>query len=301
MRVIIHLGIHKTGSTYLQQHCFPFFPNLIYLHRNVLAPFKKYVLYGDDFEFSASKALSIFFSCVEDAGIDNPTSKKFLLSDEEFYGNPFLGAIDRRRNLDRLIEVFSSYEVQFFLFVRKQKDLLASLYLQYVKSGGTAFFEQFVSSRRYPLIFSSSYFYFSGYLKYLVSCMGRENTKVFLYEEFRVNSEKILNELGEFVGSSFCPPVKGRVLRSNESINRSVVVPMVVLNRLTRSYKNPFALLPFFIFKAYCKAFLVLSRVVRLSSRTYDFEDAERAALMLDNQVLGESFPELRLQKFGYL
>lgn len=58
MEVYIHLGIHKTGSSFLQKEFFPKYEGeLCFLDRSKLSEFKAYVLNADDFEFDANKAM----------------------------------------------------------------------------------------------------------------------------------------------------------------------------------------------------------------------------------------------------
>ena len=61
MEVYVHLGIHKTGSSFLQKEFFPKYDGKIcFLNRSELSQFKAYVLTTDDFDFDSNKELGFF-------------------------------------------------------------------------------------------------------------------------------------------------------------------------------------------------------------------------------------------------
>src|SRR5690554_5449619 len=122
MMVFFHLGMHKTGSTLLQKLVFPKYKNAYNVTRKDFSELKKYILYTDDFEFDPSVGRDIF-NRIKGVGQND----KIIISDEEFYGNPYWATMDRKRNIDRIVNIFKQ-DVYFLLFIKNQAGLINSLY-----------------------------------------------------------------------------------------------------------------------------------------------------------------------------
>lgn len=108
MNSFIHIGLHKTGTTFLQETYFPTLPDLV-LVRGIW-PFRS---------------------------ILDAREKKLLISDEAISGNPFGGAwLDEfRTNLLFLKKLFRDPAI--IVGFRQHDSFLLSLYKQYLHQGGT--------------------------------------------------------------------------------------------------------------------------------------------------------------------
>jgi hypothetical protein len=235
--VIIHLGIHKTGSTYLQKIFFPSLPGVRYLTRTEIASFRNYILNEDDYLFNPETARDFILELI-DGGSETRT---VVISDEEFYANPYQAARTRRRNWKRLVATFTPFELRPIIFIRDQRSLLHSLYLQYVKTGGTATPEEFVSYQKYPLNVTQSYFLFDEYIAELIRDCGSDRVVVAKFEDLRKSQEDVLQRLATFCGSKYLPGPIG--VKSNKSLNPIFVPPLRFINHFTKSQKLPFGLL----------------------------------------------------------
>ena len=115
--LIIHIGLHKTGSTFLQQNIFPNLDGIEYIRwRNL-----EYFLRLDD-------------------------SKRFLISSESLSGFTFAGQNDREKAIRVLGGFFR--DARIIVVFRSHGGFLASLYSQYLRYGGTSPFDEFFEMER---------------------------------------------------------------------------------------------------------------------------------------------------------
>jgi len=236
----VHMGIHKTGSTFMQRHFFPLLAGARYLPlRTTHRDFLRYLLYADDFVFTGATARDMLLA---NLGCTEPTDA-FLLSDEQLYGSPWDGAALRRRNAERLAAALPGSRIVVVL--RNQRALLQSLYLQYIKTGGSAHWSQFLAADRHPLITSISYYRFAEYLHYLFRLFGRQQVAVFLYEDFLSDATSYLNGWCDFLGLSR-ELWDRRILdrRENISLSPRAVPLMRLANKFTSSLRRPYSLFP---------------------------------------------------------
>ncbi len=251
--IVVHFGIHKTASTFLQKRFFPGLEGVCYVPlRAERQAFLDAVLRADALEFDAADAR---------ARLAAPEGAlPVVLSDEQFYGLVWDGAQARGATAERLAATLPG--ARAILVLRNQPDQLQSLYLQYVKTGGTADPAGFLASGRHPLRVSPAYFRYAAYVEHLHRLFGAERVLVLLYEDLRADAEGFLNRVCDFVG---VPPtawdrgILGE--RDNLSLSSRLVGPMRFVNALASSERNPHHLLPRSVQTAARRA------LVRLSDR----------------------------------
>lgn len=128
--VFIHVGLHKTASTFFQTEVFPHFENTICLTRPYTQQSRGFnkLQFADDTVY-APEELKLELKQIEQ---DN---KNLIISDEYLSGELHSNYLNRSLIANRLSKIFPQAEI--ILFIRGQKDILLSLYNQYVKMGGT--------------------------------------------------------------------------------------------------------------------------------------------------------------------
>jgi hypothetical protein len=72
---------------------------------------------------------------------------------------------------------------------RRQPDQLRSLYLQYVKTGGGASVEEFLTHRGWPLHVTPGYFRYAEYVEALQARFTASRVHVYLFEDLRADAE----------------------------------------------------------------------------------------------------------------
>jgi len=163
-KVFIHVGLHRTGTTFLQQHVFPKL-NANFIHVDAK---------------DINKKLPI------GTGIN-------LLSSEYFSGapldfkNPNYGATDRFDIADRLKQLYP--DAKIILVGREYTSWKDSLYNQYVKSQG------YITREHFNEQFDDNYTNFGVYIKYLEKLFGKDKVNILLYEELKINHQKFIDNI----------------------------------------------------------------------------------------------------------
>jgi|GEM_PF-6786773 len=243
-KVYIHVGLHKTGTTFLQQSFLPNFAKTTgYVPlrgKNSLHAFKEYVLREHDFTYDPSVAKKLFLEAHSSIGSN---SEKITLSEEQFSGSPWNNAKDRKRNIDRLLELFPNASI--ILVLRKQETMTQSLYHEYIKKGGTVHWEQFLRIKRNDLEFSrGDYLNYGVYYEYLSSRVSAQNVLVLCYEEMVEDPTSFFSKLFQFYGVDEKVPEELLEKQNNTSIRGKNIHKLRWMNKLAATDRNPNLLLP---------------------------------------------------------
>ncbi|MEY2978397.1 MAG: hypothetical protein ACO31I_18375 [Prochlorotrichaceae cyanobacterium] len=216
-KVVIHVGLQKTASTYLQSEFFPRLSDIVYIGRPYTQENYAFnTLQYADRSLYEPTALSQEIERIKEIAQDKP----ILISDELFSGYAFYNFINRGLIAERLSEVVPNAEI--VLFLRGQVDLIISLYNQYVKTGwihkkldqsflqrpGKGFsLEQWLKGRRKWNIYNRFIFHHSvctpehfRYTKlYSLYAQLFRKVHVFLYEDFDKNPEVCLSRIASIL------------------------------------------------------------------------------------------------------
>ena len=135
--IFIHVGLHKTASTFFQTKIFPYFENTTCLTRPYTQQsygFNK-LQFADDTVYNPEDLLLEIKQILEE-------HENILISDELLSGIPGCNYLNRSLIADRLSSLFPEGEI--IIFLRGQKDILLSMYNQYIKMGGTAPINEYI-------------------------------------------------------------------------------------------------------------------------------------------------------------
>lgn len=122
---IVHVGVWKTGSTWLQQQVFPSVKGATFASGPIFNALLRRNLTQQDF----------FYEETFRAAISETTSGRLLLSNENLAAGKAWGPVNKSdRHADRLVRIVPG--AQIVLFTRDRASLTRSLYAQYVKQGG---------------------------------------------------------------------------------------------------------------------------------------------------------------------
>jgi len=186
-KIFIHMGLHRTGTTFLQQHVFPKL-NVNYIHVDAKDIMKK--------------------ADIKDGQIN-------LLSSEYFSGAPLdfknihYGSSDRYLIAEKLKELYPKAEL--IIVLRNTDDWKRSLYNQYVKSQGHITREEFDKK------FDKSYLDYITYTDYLNKKFGIMNVHYFDYQDLKDDYQDFINRMCKVIG------VKTPVVK-NVIYNKSLTV-----------------------------------------------------------------------------
>ncbi len=297
--IYIHLGLHKTASTFLQKRFFPLHSRqIVYLNlRKELRPFLSYILNAHDLEFTAQEALDIWAACLPES---KGPQKAMLISDEQLCGSPWNNASDRIRYFDRINSIFP--EAKYILFLRNQTDMTESLYLQYIKAGGTAKWKDFLSHDTYPLSFArKAYLRYGEYLRYMAEATDASRIICMFYEDLRDNPKACLQALSSQLGIKLDKDIDGIISRTeNKSVPPRLVPLFILTNKLCTSRQHPYLLLPRKIRSLINRGLIsVFSRRNRKYCIPRDSLDEFCATPKLSNAFI-EQFTHRHLKDLGY-
>ena len=196
--MLLHIGYHKTATTWLQRHVFdrsagsygapcPFLEQIDQLVR-------PHPLEWDE------DAVRAFFrdrvAAVESAGL------VCAMSNEAFSGNPHAGGYQNVEIARRLHAVFP--EAQVLVVIRRQEDQVLSSYKQYVQRGGCLapdrYFDHPHNYFRIPG-FRYGHFAHDQLIRLYQELFGRERVLVLPYEWMLKDRDDFLRRIFEFSGA----------------------------------------------------------------------------------------------------
>lgn len=223
--MLVHIGYHKTGTTWLQSVYFPRRPDL-----QVVGGYEelsRWIVDPDGLVFDAVAARRFFEPRIVAAA---DASRVPVLSTERLSGNPHSGGYDSKVIADRLQAVFP--EARILIVVRRQLDMAVSMYKQYVRMGGICTLREYLfppRDGRIPL-FRVAFLEYGRLAGYYARLFGAGRVRVMLYERLRDEPASFLDELAEFAGirSGVEFPAEDRV---NESMSDMAVLLKRRVNR----------------------------------------------------------------------
>jgi Sulfotransferase domain len=197
--LLIHVGYHKTGTTWLQRTLFQprFGYSQVLSHDEVFASIVR--PHGLDFAPQAVRE-SI---AMQDAA--TPSDKVRVISSEILVGNPFLGGRESDAFAARLKTVAPGAKI--LITVREQIRAATSTYMQYVSRGGTLAPRQFFADQP-PLgylAFAPEHLEYDRLVRLYRSLFGEENVHVATQESLAREPHKFAADLARFVGMPSCP------------------------------------------------------------------------------------------------
>jgi hypothetical protein len=239
-----HVGLPKTGTTYLQDEIFPNISGIKYLGKlrgdyNTQATDQFFSeLFNDTDSYSSLAQRTLFKSEILpdlDAGRPN------VISQEAFSR----GIVDRGVLLQRIVEAHG--QVRILFTIRRQQDLLQSMYSDFLKRATTdkapylnfdLWLELQWDHLLRPRLEESALarLQFHELISLYVKQLGEENVGVLVYEEIREDPASFASRLGGFLGTS--PAELETLLKREVTTNhntratRSQRLALFVTNRL---------------------------------------------------------------------
>jgi len=292
--MIVHIGFHKTATTWLQDSIFPFIKDVNYL--GISSQIKK----EKSWVYSLRRELP---QKIDITGIKQKISRlekdtTVLLSDERFSGSMLTGqgAIDYA---DRIRKI--SKNIKVIICIRNQVDMWESIYRQYIKEGGCHTFKEFYEEEGC----GSDFFYlgnleYSNLVSYYIKLLGRENVLVVPYEMLVINKKKFLKQIMDFIGSKDTDIYSYiEQKRNNKSIGYYETNVLRILNVFMKTGVRP---RPGYLFNSRYMKWLL--QKISISSKKkfvrHYLKDLEQR-YFADNIKLDKLLPELNLNDYGYM
>lgn len=199
MRIYLHIGYPKAASSWFQKKFLPNVKNIKVYERKFI---RECFLDPGAFEFSPGEFKSAFES-KED--IDIWLSEELLLGRLRPGGVKGFVVVEIAK---RLKEVFP--DAKIIIFIRNQIDILASAYMEYVRSGGNFGINKFLFPERYfrsegnrLVLLGLDYFLYDRIINLYNKLFGNENVNVFLYEDFAENPKSFIAAFSNFFNLTY--------------------------------------------------------------------------------------------------
>ncbi|MDQ0352742.1 hypothetical protein J2R98_002593 [Alkalibacillus filiformis] len=235
-KVYLHIGVHKTATTFLQWQVFPKLKGISLVRKSnskkLLYRIKNKKLKGEDFE-------EIRQSLEKKRKGDQP----LLISYEGFSGSPFSQKKMKSsyQILSDLRNIFpkEEYDVHVILGLRNQVDLMTSLYIEFLHQGGDKKEETYIQELVDHEVFDN--YLYNQYIDHIESLYG-DQYFVWVYENFKEQKEDYLLKLLNFLGFNHIP--KYEHVQLNRSYGRLQAKLARRLNKWFKTNKSPKGFIP---------------------------------------------------------
>jgi len=229
MNIILHMGYPKTATTFLQSNVFSVDTKLNFLgpNQDVIAELVKSCRVLSDDEFDQAKAgIRENLAAVLSQDKLNVISHEHLLDVKEF---SFPGGVDLCRAFARVHELLASFgDVKVMFFIRKHDEMLKSycsehfmsmVYYRFTARSISRLVNRLPSFKKAFLL--DQFRYFETY-SFLCNEIGESRVKLFLYEEFRDDTDKVLLDIYSFMKAEYNPSNFDLNKRANSSADKTL-------------------------------------------------------------------------------
>jgi len=194
---ILHIGYHKTGTSWFQKSLYPSVTNAVYLdRRKVRDAFLNTTAFSFDIEHARRLLACDGRPIICEEGLTG------------YFGNAGLLEALSKDVASRLHAVYPKGEV--VIFIRHQLEAIRANYLQYVRGGGTRSLKRFLFPYAYERdyanrwhkkpLFSLERFAYSRLIDHYRQVFGSRQVHVFCYEEFAADPRSFAASFAETFG-----------------------------------------------------------------------------------------------------
>lgn len=260
---VIHIGIQKCASTFLQEIGFKDHPEICLLGDDAIRlecrELKEYA-----FSYDAERLRSALQN--DEKKNRKSEHQKSILSFEGLSGNIDTGR-DSRKIAEELAATFD--QVQIIVILREQFGMMYSLWNQYIQGGGTLTLKGYLTheaSPAKPLTHTDSppYWYrrpnniytrlqYHIYIQQLRELFGEKQVQIFFLEDMIRDYASFMKSMYDFIGvdSTFLPPQK----RVRASFSPLLANIFRLSNLLNQSRHNQMGVFPYQVFAKNRKRF----------------------------------------------
>jgi len=231
-RPIVHIGYHKTATTWFQNRVWPAATSHDFVSRHAT---QRAFLFAPGMHFdpvAARTALSL-----------DARDRPIILSEENLSGYPHNGGLHGLIGPEMARRIHAALpDAQIVVFVRNQRDAIRATYAQYVAGGGTWSLRRYLRgivgrhgalTRPYKApAFEWEHFEFDRLIARYDALFGRESVHVYPYE-WLADADALLLRLRRELGVALPPGLAGS-RPANRSLGAAAIAAMRFVNLFTR-------------------------------------------------------------------
>ncbi|MEM8537605.1 MAG: hypothetical protein AAGF56_07065 [Pseudomonadota bacterium] len=191
-RILIHIGYHKTATTWMQKHLF--LPHhgyqQIMTHQEVF----DLIVRPHGLRFEADPARALIKDRLSEVAPDHVP----VISSEILSGHPFQGGHESDVFAERLAQIAPGSRI--LITIRDQMRIIPSVYMQYLQRGGTMCYRQFLAGTSQPgyFGFTPEHFEYDVLLRHYQGLFGTESTYVSTQEALKQDMQAASTALAAF-------------------------------------------------------------------------------------------------------
>lgn len=230
MRPIVHIGYHKTATTWFQNAVYPAATSHAFVPR---VEARKALVLPDAFAFDADEARR---------RLNPPCGRPPVLCEETLSGYLHNGGLNGHLSKAVAERIHATFpDAHVVIFIRRQTDMIAATYQQYVRGGGTYRPRRYLFPHRHlrgafaepdkvPR-FTFAHFEYDRLIAHYDRLFGAENVHVLLYEQLGDDRAGVIDALERRTGL-----VIDRERLCNERRNVSLPLPLVRAARVANLF-----------------------------------------------------------------
>ena len=232
-KLLLHVGYHKTGTTWLQRDFFvkKFGYRQMLSHEDV----SRFLVDANEFDKRAEPLGAMMAERARQP--DDGTVP--VISSETLCGNPFYGGTGATTYARTLAEAFPDARV--LITIREQIRMLTSVYMQYISRGGTKRPEAFFLEGNAPgyARFSAAHFRYHRLVGLYRDLFGPDNVLVLTQERMAGDLAGYLATLAVFADSPMREGLPEHAVRSGQSYPEAAAPVLRRINHLRQGPASP--------------------------------------------------------------
>jgi hypothetical protein len=200
--LLIHIGYHKTATTWLQEHLFRN-ASLGFAVRNGADRVLREFVSRGPFVFDPARTQTALLK----HALDMPASAHIpVITQERLSGSPHTGGYDSQSIASRLKQVFP--EARILVVIREQQAIILSGYKQYVRNGGRQSLGRYLAppdnGANHIPAFRYEFFEYHYLIQYYQSLFGSGQVLVLPYESFVRQPHEFVSQIRSFCALPDC-------------------------------------------------------------------------------------------------
>lgn len=238
-KLFIHIGFHKTGTSWLQKMYFENNSD-INLINDYRQPWNDklcvQIIQKSDCEFDHDYCISLSQDRYKNDKVN-------VLSAERLSGHPISGGFDYKMIAKRLKSIFP--DAKIIITSREVKAFIISVYKQIIKEGYPGTLEDFLFNHAWKKAgCTKTYLFQEKIIESYIELFDKKNVLVLNFEDFKSNKNLFFDQLNDFLGiKKFNIDNVIRETIINPTYSDKRLRALKNLNRIRKTEYNPYPLI----------------------------------------------------------